>query len=70
MALCPLLGTMEESPLPMLHPAALGPLLPALLALGPSKRQVMLRPQPPYLPHPIRRLARLWGVVVVRAAKA
>jgi hypothetical protein len=44
-------------------PDALGPLLAALLAPDPSKRPVMLRPRPPYLPHPCRRLPRLRGVV-------
>ena len=29
----------------------------------------MLRPRPPYLPHPIRRLARLPGVVLGRWLK-
>jgi len=52
--------------LPMPDPAALGPLLAALLTPDPSKRRVMLRPRPPYLPHPIRRLARLPGVVRFR----
>ena len=47
----------------MSDPAALGPLLAALLAPDPSKRPVMLRPRPPYLPHPCRRLPRLRGVV-------
>jgi hypothetical protein len=47
----------------MPDPAALGPLLAALLAPDPSKRRVMLRPRPPYLPHPCRRLPRLRGVV-------
>ena len=50
----------------MPDPAALGPLLAAVFGLGPSKRRVMLRPRPPYLPHPIRRLARLPGVVRTR----
>ncbi len=44
-------------------PAALCPLLAALLAPDPSKRRVMLRLQPPYLPHPLLRLAGLPGVV-------
>jgi hypothetical protein len=52
--------------LPMPDPAALGPLLAALLAPDPSKRRVMLRPRPPYLPHPLRKLARLPGVMRVR----
>ena len=47
----------------MPDPAALGPLLAALLAPDPSKRRVMLRPRPPYLLHPCRRLPRLRGVV-------
>jgi hypothetical protein len=51
----------------MPDPAALGPLLAALLAPDPSKRRVMLRPRPPYLPHPLRKLARLPGVVRVRS---
>ena len=42
---------------------ALAPLLAALLATDPPKRPVLLRPRPPYLPHPLRRLARLPGVV-------
>jgi hypothetical protein len=50
----------------MPDPAALGPLLAALLAPDPSKRRVMLRPRPPYLPHPLRKLARLPGVVRAR----
>ena len=50
----------------MLDPAALGPLLAAVFGPAPSKRRVMLRPRPLYLPHPIRRLARLPGVVRTR----
>ena len=53
----------------MSDPAALGPLLAALLAPDPSKRRVMLRPRPPYLPHPIHRLARLPGVVPARTRR-
>jgi hypothetical protein len=49
--------------LPMPGPAPLGPLLAALLAADPPRRPVMLRPRPPYLPHPLRRLARLPGVI-------
>jgi hypothetical protein len=47
----------------MPNPAALGPLLAAVFGPAPSKRRVVLRPRPPYLPHPIRKLARLPGVV-------
>ena len=53
------------SPLTMPNPAALGPLLAAVFGPAPSKRRVVLRPRPPYLPHPIRRLTRLPGVVRV-----
>jgi hypothetical protein len=52
--------------LPMPAPAPLGPLLAAVFGPAPSKRPVMLRPRPPYLPHPLRRLARLPGVVRAR----
>ena len=63
---CPPLGTlMGPFALPMPDPAAFGPLLAALFGPTPSKSPVMLRPRPPYLPHPIRRLARLPGVVRV-----
>ena len=55
--------------LPMAVPADLAPLLAALLAPGPSKRPVMFRPRPPYLPHPLRRLARLPGVVPARTRR-
>jgi hypothetical protein len=47
-------------------PAALGPLLAAVFGPAPSKRRVVLRPRPPYLPHPLRKLARLPGVVPAR----
>jgi hypothetical protein len=50
----------------MPDPASFGPLLASLLTPAPSKRPVMLRPRPPYLPHPLRRLARLPGVVRAR----
>ncbi|MCE2838645.1 MAG: hypothetical protein LW834_17115 [Cyanobium sp. 49614_E6] len=53
----------------MPDPAALGPLLAALLAADPSKRPVMLRPRPPYLPHPCRKLRRLPGVVPTRTRR-
>jgi len=53
----------------MSDPAALGPLLAALLTPDPSKRRVMLRPRPPYLPHPLRKLARLPGVVPARTRR-
>jgi len=43
----------------MLNIEALGPLLAALLATDAPKRPVMLRPRPPYLPHPRRKLRRL-----------
>ena len=53
------------APLPavMPAPASLGPLLASLLAVDPPKRPVLLRPRLLYLPHPLRRLARLPGVV-------
>ena len=38
----------------------------AVFGPAPPKRTVRLRPRPPYLPHPIRRLARLRGVIVCR----
>ena len=50
----------------MPNPVALGPLLAAVFGLAPTKRCVVLRPRPPYLPHPIRRMARLPGVIRVR----
>jgi len=53
----------------MRDPAALGPLLAAVFGPAPSKRPVILRPRPPYLPHPIRRLARLPGVVPARTRR-
>ena len=37
--------------------------LTALLSPVPAKRTVMLRPRPTYLPHPVRRLTRLPGVI-------
>jgi hypothetical protein len=49
--------------------APLGPLLASLLAPDPSKRRVVLRPRPPYLPHPIRKLTRLPGVVPARTRR-
>jgi len=42
---------------------ALGILLAALLAADPPKRPDLLRPRPPYLPHPHRKLPYLRGVV-------
>ena len=64
--LSPPLGTLKRPlPLTMPDPAAFGPLLAAVFGPAPSKRRVMLRPRPPYLPHPIRRLTRLPGVVRV-----
>jgi hypothetical protein len=47
----------------MLNIETLGPLLAALLAADAPKRPVLLRPRPPGLPHPIRRLPRLPGVI-------
>lgn len=50
----------------MPDPATYGPLLAAVFGPAPLKRRVVLRPRPPYLPHPIRRLIRLPGVIRVR----
>jgi hypothetical protein len=44
----------------------MGPLLADVFGPAPLKRPVLLRPKPPYLPHPVRRLARLPGVVFLR----
>jgi len=41
----------------------MGHLLAAVFGPAPSKRRVVLRPRPLHLPHPIRRLTRLPGVV-------
>jgi hypothetical protein len=49
--------------LPMPATAPLGPLLAAVFGPAPSKRPVMLRPRPQYLPHPCRKLRRLRGVI-------
>ena len=38
-------------------------LLALVFAAEPLRRRVMLRPRPPYLPHPCRKLRRLRGVI-------
>jgi hypothetical protein len=53
--------------LAMANPPPLGSLLAAVFGPGPTIRPVVLRPRPPYLPHPIISLARLPGVVRVRS---
>jgi hypothetical protein len=50
-----------DAPLPMRDPLAR--VLVAVFGLAPPKRPVLLRPRPAGLPHPIRRLPRLPGVV-------
>jgi hypothetical protein len=50
----------------MPNPYAMDHLLVAVFGPALSKRRVVLRPRPPYLPHPIRRLTRLPGVVRAR----
>ena len=41
----------------------LADLLALVFAPEPPKRPMMLRPRPPYLPHPCRKLRRLRGVI-------
>ena len=65
-----LAAVLAYRPQPWAWACPFSPLLAALLAPDPSKRPVLLMPRPPYLPHPLRRLARLPGVVVIRAAQA
>jgi len=52
-----------DAPLPMRDPLA-RVLVAVFAAAAPTpKRPAMLRPRPPYLPHPCRRLPRLPGVI-------